>query len=453
MKAHDLVYGLRTAGDPQLSPDGEFIVYALAQADPAAPTERPRSRLWRARRDGSQAVALTAAGGRHNLPRISPDGATVAFTSEREGESAVFTVPLEGGEPVQVAAHPFSITWLAWAPDSRRLAYTAPVEPEDETAGPSPIVRVTRRPDYKEDVRGYLGGRRIQAFVADVAERSTRQVSQGPNDSMFPVFSPDGRTLAFRSSHATGMRSHLVLHDLETGAETEVRVGDEATASVAVWSFSPTGDRILLSASPERIPQPDLFLYTIASGELERLTDDLEVVPDAGQPNSVPPSPLVWLDGDRVLLHGQFRGGSGLHELSVGSRALSPLTDWKATNVGLSTDRAGRWAVQSHASLESVGEISLFDRETGTTTIVTGYNTELLAASPAARWERMEVQRGEFTTEAWVLFPPGFDEAKRYPLVMDIHGGPHAHHGYMFNPIQQAIAGSGVIVVCPNPRG
>lgn len=454
MNAHELVYGLRTAGDPQLSPDGEHIVYTLAQADAAEPGERPRSRIWRARRDGSEAMALTEPGARDSLPRISPDGTTVAFASDRDGGSAVFVLPLGGGgAPVKVASHPFGITWLAWAPDSRRVAYTTAVEPEDETAGPSPVVRVTRRPDYKEDVRGYLGARRTEVFVADVAERTTSRVSDGPHDYLFPSFSPDGGTLAFRDSHATGMRSHLVLHDLRSGADTLVRAGDEATSTVALWSFSPNGDRILLSASPERTSQPDLFLYTVASGELERLTDDLQIVPEAGYPNSVPPSVPVWLDDDTVLLHASCHGASGVYELSVATRELRSLTDWKSSHVGFSTDRGGRWAVQTHASLESVGEISVFDRESGTTTVVTGYNTELLAASPMAAWERIEIQRGEFAIEAWVLFPPGFDETRTYPLLLDIHGGPHGHHGYTFNAMQQALAGSGLIVVSANPRG
>lgn len=453
LAAHDLVYELRAAGDPQLSPDGERLLYVLSQADPAKPGQRPSSRLWTSRRDGSNAAPLTDAGAHDAHPRFSPDGSRIAFTSDRNGDSAVYVVPAAGGAPIEVARHPLTISWLVWAPDSRRLAYTVPVDPEDDTAGPSPVVRVTRRIDYKEDVRGYLGARRVQVFVADVESGAIRQVSGGPDDYLVPAFSPDGRTLAYRVTQAVGFRSHLALHDLDSGRVTRVRVGDETTGAISLHAFSPSGGRLLLVGDPERRSQPDLYLYTIATDTLERLTHDLDVLPHAGYPNSVPPSPPVWLDEERVLLHAVHHGASGLYELELGTPQLRRLTDWQALNVGLSADGTGRFIAQAHTTPVSTGEISMFDRELGTTTIVTGYNTELFEREPPAPWERFEIERGGFSIESWVHFPPGFDPARKYPLVLDVHGGPHSYHAYTFNAVEQGLAGSGVIVVSPNPRG
>lgn len=453
LTAHDLVYGLRAAGEPQLSPDGERLVYAVAGADPTAPERMPLSRLWTSRRDGSGAAPLTEAGARDAHPRFSPDGTRVAFTSDRNGGSGIFIVPAAGGAPVEVARHPLPVTWLAWAPDSRRIAYTVPVDPDQRTAGPDPVVRVTRRLDYREDVRGYLGDRRIQVFVVDAGSGGGRQVSSGLHDNLFPAFSPDGRAVAYRVAQAAGMRSHLRLHELESGATLVIRIGDKATATVSLHAFSPSGERILIAGDAERTSQPELYLYTIATGTLERITDGLDVLPHAGYPNSVPPSTPVWLDEERVLLHGVHHGASGLYELDLETRQLRRLTDWQWLGVGLSTDRSARHAVLSHTDPRSTGEVAVFDRDEGTTTVVTALNRELFEKAPPGPWERFELRRGDFTIESWVHLPPGFDPHRRYPLVLHVHGGPHSYHSYTFNAVEQALAASGVIVVSPNPRG
>jgi dipeptidyl aminopeptidase/acylaminoacyl peptidase len=453
LTAHDLVYGIRAAAEPQLSPDGERIVYALTQADPAAPDQRPQSRLWTTRRDGSDPAPLTDAGARDAHPAYSPDGTRIAFTSDRNGGSGVYIVPAAGGTPVEVARQPLGITGLAWAPDSRRIAYTVPVDPEDTVAGPGPVVRVTRRLDYKEDVRGYLGARRSQVFIVDAGTGGDRQISDGPDDHLLPAFSPDGRTIAYRVSQVVGMRSHLRLQDLETGGAVAIRIGDEESATISLYAFSPGGERILLVGDAERTSQPDLYLYSIATATVERITDGLDVLPHAGYPNSVPPSAPVWLDEERVLLHGVHHGASGLYELDLPRRRLRRLTDWQFLNVGLSTDRSMRFVVQAHTAPDSTGEISLFDRETGTTAVVTAFNRELLQRTPPAAWERFEIRRGDFTIESWVHLPPGFDPQRRYPLVLHVHGGPHSYHSYTFTAVEQGLAGIGVIVVSPNPRG
>ena len=448
---HDLVYGLRTAATPQVSGDGTRIVYALAAADPATPEKAALSRLMTCAIDGSDAVALTDAGHRDGTPRWAPDGTRIAFVSDRGHGSGLFLVPAEGGELVELARHPLGITWLAWSPDGQSIAYTVPVDPEHEAEGPGAMVRVTRRLDYKEDVRGYLGDRRSQVYVVDVATAGTRRLTHASVDHHRPAWSPDGRTLALIVTEDVGMRSHLVLLDVAGGAAVEVAIAERGMVGLHAWS--PSGERLLLAGEPGRTAQTDLYLYTVATGELQRLTEDLAVLPDAGYPNSVPPSLPVWLDESRVLIHAMHKGASGLYRFDVESKALEQLAGWQALHTGLSTDGGARYVVQGHASLESVGEISVFDRQTGQSSVVTSHNGDLLAAHVPARWERFDVERGGLTIEAWLLYPPDFDPAVRYPMVLDIHGGPHSYHGYTFNPVQQLLASSGFLVVAANPRG
>ena len=398
-----LTYGVTAAVDPQVSPDGMRLVYGLGRGDPKHPEERPKSSLWTSAVDGSGAAPLTEEGHRDGNPRWSPDGTTIAFTTDRLGKPAPVTVPATGGSLTKLAQHDLAINWLAWSPDGASIAYSVTVDPEERTAGPDPLIRVTARLDYKEDVRGYLGDRRTQIFVAPATSGETRRLSTGNEDHWFPTWSPDSRTLAYRVSDRVGMHSWLRLQSVASGEARDVHFAD--IGSVALYTFSPSGDRVLCTADPGRTSQPDFFLVEAATGALTRLTDDLPVVPDAGYPSSVPPSPMVWLDDRRVLFHGAREGSSNLYTFDVESRELAALTSWEAANVGMSVDAGRTRVVQAHSSLSALGEISVWDRESGETTIVTHNNDGLLEAHPAAKWERIGFERGGLDPRLLAVLP------------------------------------------------
>jgi dipeptidyl aminopeptidase/acylaminoacyl peptidase len=120
---------------------------------------------------------------------------------------------------------------------------------------------------------------------------------------------------------------------------------------------------------------------------------------------------------------------------------------------GFSIDDARTTVVQAQSNLELTGEIIVVDLQKETFATVTALNRPLFAESPLADWERFDIKRGEFTIEAWLLKPTGFDPSKKYPVVLDIHGGPNSFYGYGFNQVQQALAASGFLVVYSNPRG
>ncbi|MBX6341604.1 MAG: S9 family peptidase, partial [Thermomicrobiaceae bacterium] len=165
------------------------------------------------------------------------------------------------------------------------------------------------------------------------------------------------------------------------------------------------------------------------------------------------PSPPVWLDERRVLFHGVERAASGLYLLDVEAGDVRPLHRWEAQCAGLSVDPGGRYAVQAYSALDTAGEVSVYDLEAGEARIVTRHNDALLTQAPPATWERFDIQRGEFTIECWLLTPPGFDPARRYPLVLEVHGGPNWYYGYGFDPVRECLATHGFLVLYANPRG
>jgi dipeptidyl aminopeptidase/acylaminoacyl peptidase len=448
-----LVYDATAAVDPQVSPDGTRLVYTVVKADRAS--DRATSQVWLAAIDGSGARRLTGAGERNREARFSPDGRWVAFVSDRvKGTSGIYVLPLDGpGEARELTRHTQALGQLDWSPDGSAIAYTTafdPANPEEQPAPQTPAVRVTRRLDYKQDNRGYLNDVRTQVFVVDVASGERRRLTSATDDHWFPQWSPDGRTIAARISTANGIYSELALIDVGSGHTR--RIGPQ-TGTIGVWSWSPRGERILFTGDNEPTAQTDFFLFDIASDGIRRLTTDLPCLPEAGFPTILGPSQPVWLDERTVLFHAVRAGESGHYRFDVETTDLQLERATRTLSAGFSVDRSARFIAQGHSSLDSMAEVAVYDRKSGQHTLATSLNAGLLEAARPATWERFDVERDGSVTEAWLLKPADFDPNRRYPLVLDVHGGPHGYYGYGFQAIQQALASHGFLVAFSNPRG
>lgn len=457
-----LVYDLTTAGEPQVSPDGTRIIYTLSKID--RESKQADSQVWLRDVDGGNPRRLTWSGERNTGARWSPDGQQIAFVSNRVAggnrkskQTGLFVLPTDGGgEARELTRHNGSIGDLAWSPEGARIAYTTLYDPEnpdesDLPEGAPPKVRVTRRIDYKQDNRGYLHDTRLQVFVVDVASGEHQRLTDDLFDHNSPQWSPDGKWLAAQRPNHNGMQSQLLVIPADRSGEP-VLIGPEEGV-VGVWAWSPSGDRIIFAGDTRQTYQTDFFVYTLATGELRRLTDDLQALPDAGFPTIAPPAQPVWLDDRRVLFHAIRAGGSVLQVIDSETGSVESLKNWQALHAGLSAGAAGRRVAQARTSLDSFGEIIVTDTQADQSQVITSYNADLLRDHPPAQSERIDVRRGDFTIEAWLLKPPDFDPGKRYPVILDVHGGPNGFYGYAFNLTQQCFATNGFLVVFANPRG
>ena len=450
-----LVYQIATAADPQVSPDASRVAYSLGRAN--RDVDRGTSQIFLSDLDGSHRRQLTSAGDRNREPRWSPDSRSLAFVSDRiPGYSGLFLIPTDApGEARELTRHRPAIGHLAWSHDGQQIAYTVAFDPDnpDEqapTPNRAPKVKVTRRLDYKQDNRGWLNDVRQQVFVVDVATGERRRLTTEADDLWYPQWSPDGRSLAARITSNNGIFSQLALIDVTTG--TLKRVGPER-GTVGVWAWSPDGGRILFDGDVEPTGGADFFLYDVKSDRITRLTTDLPCAPEAGFPSVLGPSQPVWLNQSEVLVHAIRAGESCVYRFNVDTAELTREHASRAVCTGFSMDSGQRFAAQAHSSLEAVGEVAIHDRETGERRIITSNNAEVLQSAPPAAWEHFEVERDGTTVDAWLLKPADFDPGKKYPVVLDVHGGPHGFYGYAFNNMQQVLASNGFVVVFSNPRG
>jgi dipeptidyl aminopeptidase/acylaminoacyl peptidase len=246
------------------------------------------------------------------------------------------------------------------------------------------------------------------------------------------------------------MGSRLGLVDARSGDMT--LIGAEGGV-VGTWAWSPSGDRLLFAGDTTYSGHLDFYLYDVATGQTRRLTDDLICLADAGRLGQAPPAPPVWLDKRQALFHAFKGGASELHVIDTETGQTELIRAWQALHSGLSLDAHHRYVVQTRVSLDGPSEVIVFERQAGQERVVSDHNAALLRERPPARWERFDIQRAGLTVEAWLLKPPDFDPARRYPVILDVHGGPQAFHGYGFDPVHQMLATNGFLLVYSNPRG
>lgn len=444
LEPETLAYGTTSPSDPQISPDGSLVSYTLSTVDQE--TKRGRDRVWILPIDGGEPEAVTPADRSAGGARWSPDGNALAVTADVDDHTAIWVLSTTSdAEPLELTRHIFGVDDLAWSPDGATIAYTTDYDPDDPgELGPppgAPKVRVTRRIDYKQDGRGYLGDRRTHVFLVEVASGRRTCLTIELVDHQSPQWSPDGRTLAFVMARAEEQGSQLTLVDVASGRSQAVT---SAGGIVEGWAWSPDSERLVYAGDPEHTLQSDFFLYERATGDTRRLTDDLQAELE-GHP--------VWVEEDQVLFHSIRAGASGLELLDLRTGSTEPLHEASGRGGGISVDAASRLVVQAKSTLTSTGEITLFDRATGDVRTVTEYAGLVLDEHPPASWEKLSVESDGYLIDAWLLKPPDFDPTSHYPVILDVHGGPSSSHGPRFIAHQQCWATHGFLVISPNPRG
>lgn len=440
----DILFGLKTAVDPQLSPDGEWVVYGVGSID--AEKAKRGSQLWLSKRDGSELRQLTHQGTNNSGARWSQDGSAIAFVSNRDTDLALFVLDRAGGDPRKLVTHRNGIATIEWSPDGGKIAYTVVIDPESpdtekvDKEAPAPI-KVSKRIDDRFDTRGWLGDKRAQIAVYDLASSEEKLLTSDPYDHGMPRWSPDGKQLAITHNTGTGMFAKLEVIDVASG---DIRELMEGNGSLGGYSWSADGEKLLVTADLDFEQNGQLYLVDVKTGGRDKLTD-LQESPGSSHP--------VWIDDRRALYAMDFKARSGIYAFDVETREVTELKRADGQAQSFSADASARYVAQVVNTFDQSGEVEIFDRETGESTAITSLNKELLEQFPPAQWERIAVERNGYEIEGWIAKPADFDPAKRYPMVLDIHGGPNGAYFPAWNSVQQIQAGNDIVVLFSNPRG
>jgi dipeptidyl aminopeptidase/acylaminoacyl peptidase len=444
----DDVYRLTGAGDPRLSPDGATVAYVTAWTDEA---HEPRSAIWTVPADGSAGSRrLTFGGKRDASPRWSPDGRWLAFTSARDDAPAqLFVLPVDGpGESRRLTSLQGAVEGVAWAPDSTRIAFVARAhDPADdiEDVAKRPPRRFTRL-QFRLDNEGWTQGRTHHLYVVGLDGAEPAQLTDGDAEDQMPAWSPDGSLIAFISArHADwdlGTACDIYTIDTRGGAPVLV-TATEGACFLPAWS--PKGDRIAHVFVPGEFDDPRhgrIAVVDVASGARTVLTETLD--------RNAAPFPAMraptW-DADRIVFPVEDAGKVPLFEVPAdGSGPAVRRADPVGTLTGF--DVSGDRLAYAASTPTSLSEVFVDGKRV--TDIGSDFLSEVTLAEPEPF---VAIAPDGVEVPAWIIRPPGFDPDQLYPAVLNIHGGPFTQYGDRFFDEFQVEAGAGYVVLYANPRG
>ncbi|HPF27329.1 MAG: S9 family peptidase [Steroidobacteraceae bacterium] len=460
------IFALETANDTQISPDGKQIVYVRGSYD--VMTDRPRANLWIVNTDGSQHRPLRSDANNHRSPRWSPDGTRIAYISDAEGKAQLFVRWMDTGQTALLTNLTESPGDLTWSPDGRLLAFTQLVAAEKpslakppqkpEGANWAPPVTVIDDVVYRVDGQGYLKSGYTHVFLIVADGGAPRQLTSGDfNHRGTLAFTPDGKRLLLSANRRDDWQLNPVdsdIHavDLASGAMTQLTQRDGPDVNPVV---APDGKTIAyLGFDDRRLGHQIARLYIMnADGSNARAVSDkfdfnIEDPVWAANGRSLY---FVYDDaGIRRIASISLDGKIRVVAAQVGSADIGR----PYTGGGFSAARTGQVAFVSNSAL-SPGNVAVSDARGRSVRTLTALNADLLAHRTLGAVERITWRSSadQREIEGWIVTPPDFDANKKYPLILEIHGGPFTAYGPNFSVEIQRYAAAGYVVLYANPRG
>jgi len=460
------LYRLKGVEDPQVSPDGKSVAYVVRTSD--LPKAKRTARIWRVDVDTGDRRPLTSGEKSDSTPRWSPDGSTLAFVSTRSGSPQVWLLPARGGEATQLTTISGGVSDPLWTGDGKRIVFASDVHPgcaddpcnkkRDERREKGPVKAHVADALLYRHWASWRDGKRSHLFVVDLDTKKARDLTPGEFDApgfqvggpaAFDV-SPDGTEVCFASNHdpdeAKSTNSDLWTVPLAGGEAKNL------TAANRAWDgtprYSPDGRFIAFRKQTEPGYESDRFrlaLYDRRDGSIRSVSDSFD--------NWV--EDFEWLpDNRRIAFLGPVRGKVPLHVIDVtdGSvRAVAELGTIDAFD--LAPDAA--WAAVARRKVGNPTEVFRVALAAGGEPKRLTFENEAIEREVDLRpAETIEVPgAGGRPVQVFIVKPHGFDPAKKYPLILNVHGGPQSQWADAFRGDWQVYPGAGYVVAFPNPHG
>lgn len=459
----DDINALHEVSDPHLSPDGAWVAYAVRTSD--LEKDERVTHLWMTSWDGKQTLQLTNSKEGEHTPRWSPDGKWLAFLSSRlsakdseDGPDQLWLLDRLGGEAKVITQFKGDVIDADWSPDGTRLALIVadedPAKPgkDDKDKTPPPIV--IDRFYFKEDETGYLSALRQHLYLFDLATRKAELLTSGVFDEALPAWSPDGTQIAFVSKRGTepDRSNEFGLYAItpQPGStprlltKFEGEAGDSSWMSGPVWR--PDGKEIAFITAGD----PKLIYYSLhklaivpaTGGEHRIVTGDFDR--DVVQPR--------WsADGKSIYALVEDDRNQHLSKVTVASGKVERVLDGRRETTAFDVGKNNR-IVLLESTVDAPDEVFALDGRKARQ--LSNQNEPWLSTVKLGAVEEISVASPDGTRIAgFVVTPPDYVPGRKYPTVLQIHGGPVSQFANAFMPAWQILAAQGYVIVAANPRG
>jgi dipeptidyl aminopeptidase/acylaminoacyl peptidase len=460
----DRYFDLERISNPQISPDGAHIVYTRQQANRLE--DRWESALWIMNADGSHNRFLAKGAS----PRWSVDGKRILYIADGEPRgSQIFVRWIDtDGAATQVTHATDKVGDARWSPDGTWIAFTMfvpdkvkwdigmPAAPQGAhwTAAP----RIVDSLHYRQDQVGFLEDGHTQLFVVSADGGAPRQLSSGKWSAgagelrgTVPLdWTPDSKSIVFEGDATAKadmdyQTSQLLVVDVASGA---IRDLVSAPGSWSRPTISPDGKSVAFTGYPlskKTHSVADLYVIPLAGGEMHRISGDYDR----------DPVNLHWApDSAGVYFDAQDHGSQNAQFAAVAGSVVKAVTNG-AHVLTMDSASSDLVAVGTYSDPVTPQEVVRYNlRRPGELTRLTNINAGLLATMHLAKTEEIDFgSTGNTKVQGWVVKPPDFDPSKKYPLILEIHGGPFSMYSVAFNYMFQNFAANDFVVLYLNPRG
>lgn len=464
------LYKLNYVSDPQLSPDNKYIAYTLASYNLSK--GKSNTDIYLMNINDRAVRQLTHFNGADYQPRFSPDEKWLAFISTRSGNSQIHLLPLGGGESKKITSFSTGVNEIVWSPDSKYLAFSSSVFPEcgsddecnkknNESISDGVIQAHMADELLYRHWTEYTDGRRSHIFTVKIETGEINDLTPGDFDSpIFSLggatnftFSPDGKELCFASNRdesssvaqATTTNSDLWIVKISGGDQTNITSDNKA------WDGSPkySPDSKYIAYRMQLTPgyESDLFqlsLYNRATGKAEIISNGFD--------NWI--NDFEWSSDSKIIYFTcEEKGGTPIYSLDISSKKITKVLEANA--------------IDAFTVTADGKTIYLIRRSTGEPSALYSYSMK------AKKLERLTFDNSLLENEVdirpaesyWVtgqdgtrihyymVKPYNFDPTKKFPVILNVHGGPQSQWMDAFRGDWQVYPGKGYIVVFPNPRG
>ena len=445
---------------PQLSPDGAQIVFGRRWVDKM--NDKWESSIWIMNADGTHQRSLAQG----SDVQWSPDGKRIAYVAKGEPSgSQIFVRWMDAeGATTQISHLTESPSNLEWSPDGKTIAFTMNVPARDNSlrinmpAAPKGAKwteppKVITRLNYRRDRIGYTDASYSHVFVIPADGGTPRQLTNGDWNHSAPSYSADGKWIAFSSYRVPDgedafRRSEIYAANVETG---EIRQLTHRSGTNGGPIYSPDGKMIVFMAadSVDHSAWAETKLWMMnADGSNEHLISGNLDRPISG---------VTWaLDNSGVYFNVESEGSKNLY-FATASGQFRPVTSGKQVLTVTSVGKNGLAVGIRTTPVKPNDVVTFAVPKTGTASTfnqLTAVNDDVLTGKELAQTEEIwYTSKDGLKIQGWIVKPPGFDPSKKYPLILEIHGGPQSMYNVGFNFARQDHAANGYVILYTNPRG